>query len=647
VSPPVQPEIATALLSPTQVLANAHQLRAIHGWSQADTDQYVQEQTGQPTMTDLATSLSDYAVSPEAPSGGAAFATGVGRGASIGFADRLSGAVDAFLEGAKQRAVSGGLYDPSGIADAYSRGRDEARQYYAAADQAHPVLSTLGKVTGGIASAAIPIGSVAKAGTLAQAGLRGAATGAGFGVAGGLASSSDLFTTDALKRAGVEGLIGGGLGFGLGAAGEWLARRLSGVGLAAQQLGKYTNPAVMAQTEGALDRAGRLSQAVPADLSPETQALGDAAINAAPADVRAQLQGAIAARNQGQPQRLAQDLEDLYGQTLNGPKRIADLRAVVQQIERDPVLGYEALDRATGPITDPRLLEFMQRPKIASLYQGVLDQLGMAGTEQPTQGLSFTALNGLRRTLKDAASAAYAHGGAGGFTGAAYSQAAQDLGGILADNVPGFEELQHAVGHHLNLIETAENALETLEEKTPAALAESMNQMSPDQLQEFRYALASKLRDQFVSMRTSQDATKRILEDPNLRARLEAVFGDDQTFQRFLGQVNAERIFRQTGNTFGSQTAQRLNTAEAFGETGGPSLGLTASPQGVHPFLFLHPPGVPRSETAAAMAKALYTPGTLSDFLDRLRGLQAAGNAYRIAPTSLVGGGAALGPGSP
>lgn len=638
-SAPVQP------VSPDQVLANAHLLRSQHGWSQGDVDGYVQEQTGLPSMVELARQISAPSPTEGQPGILPTIATKFGQGASFNFADRLSGAVDALLAAAKHgglnpATMSAALASPD-VGNAYFTGRDQTRDYYAAAQAAHPVASDISNALGNTASSVVG-GSLLKApATLLGAAGQGALLGGGSSALATAGNQPDLTDPSALWNSLKAGGVGAAIGAPLGAASQFVLQRLFGRGgpLLTKAIQESGGAGALQDAQTALQNAGRGEGAVPADLSPTLQGYANSAVNAAAPGVRAPLQDAILSRNAGQPQRLADDLRELFGTELNGPQRQAQLHAMIQSIENDPETGYQALNEAVGPIQDPRLMEFLGRPGVKAAYQRAVDNLATTG--ETSIGPDFQTLNATRKTLANQADAAFRAGN--GDQGAAFSHAANELRGILADNVPAFEDLQGRVANAKSMLDAANDAGDVLQNETLHGLADKVNGLSGDALTEFRRGLASKLYDQLASMRTGRGIASTLLTDPGLQAKLEVAFGDQQTFQRFLDRVGAEKAMSGTGAIFGnSQTAARMAGASDMTSNLPVSGGLSIHEGGLRPYLFSHLPKGSATVTANPMAQALLTPQSLDQFLQTVQRLNARGTLPRQLLSALPGAGASL-----
>lgn len=150
-------------------------------------------------------------------------ARGVAQGGTFGFADELTGALQAIgndigsLITGKQdpNAIApkldefGRVTNPEELTGSYVQRRDESRSNYKAAEAANPGAYIAGEIAGGLASAAVPLGSAGNIYKAAQAGARA-------GAAGSLGFS---------EADNAKGLVRDvAVGTGLGAAGGAVAR---------------------------------------------------------------------------------------------------------------------------------------------------------------------------------------------------------------------------------------------------------------------------------------------------------------------------------------------------------------------------------------------------------------------------------------
>lgn len=154
---------------------------------------------------------------------------GVLQGATMGFADEISGGVEALWNKAKG--------DPRTFGELYKQYRDESRANFKRAEEANPKSYMAGNVGGAIATAAIPGMGGATLGKLA---LQGAAQGLG-------SSEADL-TEGEVGQALKDTAIGAGTGAAIGGAGKALS---AGASKAAPYVNKLMGKAASGLEEGA------------------------------------------------------------------------------------------------------------------------------------------------------------------------------------------------------------------------------------------------------------------------------------------------------------------------------------------------------------------------------------------------------------
>jgi gas vesicle protein len=133
---------------------------------------------------------------------------GLAQGGSFGFADEVTGA----LEAGKDLAL-----DPSvrisNVLDQYSKHRDESRRAYHEAEAANPGSYLAGEVTGGIASSLIPVaGAVGKGAGLAARVGQGVLAGGRVGALTGLGASEGQDLSEVIRDTGKGAATGAALG---------------------------------------------------------------------------------------------------------------------------------------------------------------------------------------------------------------------------------------------------------------------------------------------------------------------------------------------------------------------------------------------------------------------------------------------------
>jgi hypothetical protein len=145
-----------------------------------------------------------------APSELESLARGAAQGATLGFADELTGALETGYD------TLTGQADIMDLAAEYQRNRDESRAAYQDAETTNPMSYMSGNVAGGVATAFIPGLNVAKGTTLVASAGKAALAG---GIAGFGTSDADL-TEGEYGQAALDIAQGSALGGLMGAAGH-------------------------------------------------------------------------------------------------------------------------------------------------------------------------------------------------------------------------------------------------------------------------------------------------------------------------------------------------------------------------------------------------------------------------------------------
>lgn len=626
-------------------------------------DQYVHEQTqGALSSVEDLQRAANPAAQPNTNVNLRNVARSAGMGATFGWLDELAGlwALTKKRPGAMLKSLalaSGGPVSPgaaeatatAGMADQaagqpYEHERDAVRRNYEAFKAVHPVVNGVAEIGG---SLALPVGAEMAAGkdALQGAGLlstlgRGAATGAAAGGAAGLGYAPDL-SPESMKRAGISALFGGALGLGSSAAARWFAAlRNSNAGTRlARALQDGGGVAPLEATDAAMTAAGRGAIRVPADLSPRLQQLADFAANNNP-DVRATYMPQFETRSAGQGGRLLSDITDLLGSTPDAAAKREALVASRRALASGPE-GYAALDRATGQITDPRLVKILRRPLVRGIFNDAVRTGDIAGVKEPIP--NFRTLNELRQVLDDAANKAFKSGATN--RGTALRSATDELTGIMEDNIPGFRALQdryRVASAPINAIDQASEMLKTVDVRK---LQRTMAAMTPDAKDSFRYALASGMVDDLNATATNRNiAQKFLFASPDLDAKMRVVFGDEATFERWMERVRAERTMAMTKGAFGNSLTHFRDM-----EAGGVSEGVRTymTPRGILPEVMGRVPLLTSRQqaqrAAARMAPILFKQGMpLQEVLAAIRQLAEQGNAGPLGRTYVPAAGGQL-----
>ena len=137
---------------------------------------------------------------------------GMGQGATFGFADELSGAVDAAGAG-----LSGG-----DMGQAYTQGRDQSRSINDQAQQQFPKAYMGGQLAGAVPTAAVPVGGLLRGATVGSTIGRSAGLGATMGATQGAGEAPDMASVPAHAAEGAKwgGIVGAGVPAGVAGLGR-------------------------------------------------------------------------------------------------------------------------------------------------------------------------------------------------------------------------------------------------------------------------------------------------------------------------------------------------------------------------------------------------------------------------------------------
>lgn len=196
---------------------------------------------------------------------------GLAQGASMGFADELTGAGESAL------GSLGFVPDKT-----YAQARDESRAAYQAAQKANPGTYTTGQVGGALATTLIPGLNIAKGAGLAETALTGAAQGGLTALGSSESQDVPQLALDTLKGAGV-GALAGGLAHGVGKAVDTLAPKAASAVEGAQKFMTEKGNNVL-DTLGSIADVGSLAYGtVTDDWKPAAAIAGGRRLASAPA----------------------------------------------------------------------------------------------------------------------------------------------------------------------------------------------------------------------------------------------------------------------------------------------------------------------------------------------------------------------------
>lgn len=192
---------------------------------------------------------------------------------------------------------------------------------------------------------------------------------------------------------------------------------------------------------------------------------------------------------------------------------------------------------------------------IPPALRGVFGPRGSA--PRPGRPASFQDLHNLRQILAHKADAAYGSEGKT-FLGPAYKTLRDQIDAVISAQVPEYRAIQaryaQSQGQERAFLSGA--AAWTRD----ADMTQLMADVPPDFLTDFRRGVASALKDQLENTKTNRRAAADLMgASRHTQRKLEAVFGDQDTFRQFMQAVEDEMNMAKGLNTMigGSRTASR------------------------------------------------------------------------------------------
>lgn len=506
-------------------------------------------------------------------------------GVFMGFADELHGGVTA-LPRAAYNAYQGEGFD---VGQAYEQGRDDWRNASKGFQSDNPVTGTALEIGGGVTSAAaLPWATPAKGAGLTAKTMTGIKTGGSMGAVYGAGNAEGDLT---------DRLIGAGQGAGIGALTGGLAVPAIEAGSKAARLianqtinrlpGRADNAALLKVAE-ALQRDGlqpaqaaaRIAELGPEsalmDVGPNSQALARA-IYTQPGQGKTVIGDFLKTRQEGtrtvdkalqggQINRVSQSIDDLI------PGNAQETRQGVQAARQQFGNSYEAarvgddlvdvqpvmaslddeIARSKGGIKTALekvrsyIVDDAGRPELTidSLHQAkmAIDDL-MSGEAKSSMGnVAKARIRSYQDTLVDAIESA-------GESGAKYREG----------------RLGTAAAWRINdALDSGEAFMSKRAFANADEMADAVKNMRPEEMEAFRTGAAQAIKSKLGDMNTRTDATKRLMDIPNLEAKIKTAFGDADTFRRYIGNLESERaMFDSYGKIIGGSRTGEVMSEQA------------------------------------------------------------------------------------
>ncbi|HZR02326.1 MAG TPA: hypothetical protein VFA81_04030 [Burkholderiales bacterium] len=457
----------------------------------------------------------------------------------------------------------------------------------------HKVGATAADIAGGVAPflLAPEIGASTAAGRAAV----GAGTGAVLGAVNGAGAAGPDNRVSGAATGGAGGaVLGGTLSPVLGAIADKIAGRVP-LTSAEQRLATVAAKDPSWQTTLAkLQAAGRGDQATLADLSPPLAAEADR-VATANSDAHAAIDAVTRSRAAGQGDRLLNDVQNVTGNPI-ADQRLDELAASRRAWAND---AYDKLREANKDIDWTSLAATLQKPGVKQAWQQArlagdivsdspADRLFQSLSEQNpeadagtirdamktvpslqsmiekggTRPATFADLQSFDQMLDGRISTAYRAGN--GNLAKAYQTVQSAVKDALGKD-PNYAPVQAEYAQRKGLEEAVEAGVEAWGKSDTRALAKQMAAFSPAEQAEFRRGMASQLIDQLRSTSTNRNQAAQLMSaSPATQDKLQIVFGDQPTFQKFVQQVESEaQLARLQKATGGSPTAPRTEAGAA------------------------------------------------------------------------------------
>lgn len=491
--------------------------------------------------------------------------------------------------------------------DSYEQNLKQINQEAGQFSKEHPVLAPALEFAGGAAplaasylipggQAASPLASARTLGTLAKLAenpyVRGAVTGAGTGlISGSGAAGSD-------KR--IEGGIGGAvLGAGLGATIPAAIRGGSGlVDYAKQRINPsedLINRAAAEKMSRALEQSDMLPHHMLSRLSKDIR-MGVPSVVANTDQSLADLAQAIAQRT-GKGARTIEN--ELIGQKLGAKERTfgqvskglepgdyySDLDSIQNAMKTKAAPHYEAA-YATGEVTDPTVLSFLNRPQFKQglteakhLMEAegkvlnttpVLDAQGniIGETLHPTvENLDHVkrGIDALIDKETDATTGKVSN------LGRVYVKEKNKFLSALDQAVPEYRTARSVFKGDAELQDAMRSGLKDWKTMHHEQVGKAVEGMSEGEKDAFRTGVSRQLYGEIMNPSNNMNAAQRIIGSPETKQKLEPLFDNSGQYNLFKNALEREsQLFNQSNKILsGSSTSKNQQMRQALEEDGG------------------------------------------------------------------------------
>jgi hypothetical protein len=534
-------------------------------------------------------------------------ARGVAQGLTANFGDEIRGLVEA--SGANPddpaslvKLISGALKYWTGDADAKKRYEETVkreREINKAAEEQHPIASTVGNIAGAVA---LPIGAAGQAATLPGRMAAGAGVGAALGGAAGVGEG--VGAADSLSRGAVGTAVGGALGGvapaaiegvvrGARAAANPIANTIRGIRNPDDEAARRVATSLQRDMQADPAAASRLTPAEfaasaqsggPAtimDIGGETtRALARSAANTSP-EGRAAMGRAINDRFEGQTGRVTGWLRN----TFHYPDAEAQSTAIehVAKTVNKPAYA-KAYAQGRAGVWDAELSELSQAPVVKDAVSAALKQAQNKSASGPLNQATLARWsNGGKPTLEfwdlvkrqidqeiNVAKKAGRREDVGTLT-----EVKNTIVKKLDDAVPSYAQARAGAAHFFG----ADNALEAGQKFVGNSMSASearrlISKMSPQERQLFQDGFVSEFIGTLEKVGDRRSILNKIADSPAAREKLNIALGPQKAAEleaglRVEGIMDLARNAVQGNSTTARQLAELGLAGGAYGFSGG------------------------------------------------------------------------------
>lgn len=467
---------------------------------------------------------------------------------------------------------------------------DKMRANDAMFKAAHPKTDMAARFAGGAATGLMVPGGTAA--TLARATARGVATGA---AAGGLSAAGAAEDGERLEAAGpgavIGGAAGGALPFLIGGVGSF-APRIRAQRRVNHAMNKSGGKPVLEKELGRHVAAGRGDEVMMGDLSDRLRLEADFAANNSD-DEFASLAKVTRERQGDMSDRMVQDVKELAGDA-DHVSRGAELEEETRKWARDAfgelrergkTAGGDILDDGKKAVEMPfpgtaasgaELADILNQPKVRQAWDDA-QRAGLVGKEMDLSMPSFEKLQNVKFDLDDAVTAAFRQGK--GNLGSRLAEARDEIVQQMETRVPGYKAVNAEYAKRMRVARALEDGAKAWMTNDSRKLAQQVKSLAPEELETYRYGMASQLLEQLRSAQTNRDVALQLQQaGKTVQKKLEVVFGSKEKFDEFMRRVSSEADLGKMKAAVGNSATARRTMAAGFDPA---ELGLAAATGGM------------------------------------------------------------------